>query len=326
MTDFYTNVFQRGNSIYVRGFKDGERFQTKHSYNPYLFISSATESGYKDIHDNHVKKIDFDSINDAKDFIKQYDNVSGMKIYGYDRWQYMYIYDNYRGVVPDISTINIVGLDIEVASDDGFPEPDLAEKEVTAITLKRRNMTIALGCGDFEHDIKNLYYIKCKNEYDLLRRFLKVWNELDPDVVTGWNTEFFDIPYLYNRITKVIDEETAKTMSPWNIVRDYSVTVGTKTQSAYELLGISNLDYLAVYKKFCLAPRESYRLDYIAEIELGEKKLNYDGTKHLHRLLTGHRGIDVDSRVDEDDLKPFQKEIVKVQMIEKEMRSRGLID
>jgi len=284
VSNFYTNVFQRGNTIFVRGFDDGERFQRKYTYSPYLFISSAAETGYKDIHENHVKQIDFSNINEAKDFIKQYDEVSGMRIYGYDRWQYMYIYDNYRKVVPDISKINIVGLDIEVASDDGFPEPDVAEKEVTAITLKRRNLTVVLGCGDFEHDMENLYYIKCKDEITLLRKFLKIWNEMDVDVVTGWNTEFFDIPYLVNRITRLIDEETANRMSPWNILRPYSVTVGTKTQSSYEMLGISNLDYLAVYKKFQLSPRESYRLDYIAEIELGEKKIDYSEYSNLYAL------------------------------------------
>jgi DNA polymerase elongation subunit (family B) len=285
MQKFYTNVFNQGNYIYVRGFdEDGERIQKTYTYEPYLFVKENKDSPYKDIHGNNVRQINFDNIRDARDFVKKYNDIDGMQIYGYDRWAYTYIYDNYRNCDYDASKMNIVYIDIEVQSDDGFPEPKKAEKEVTAVCLIRGDMRIVLGIGDYEHDDKNTYYLKCDNEIMLLRKFLKVWENLDMDVLSGWNSEFFDIPYMYNRISKLLGEEHAKRMSPWGKVREYTMNQGIKEQQGYELYGISHLDYLAVYKKFCLAPRESYRLDYIAQLELGENKIDYSEYGNLYTL------------------------------------------
>ena len=288
MSSFYTHVTVRGKYIYVRGYEDGERFQRKVPYQPYLFVEDANGNGYKNIHGQNVRRMDFDDINHANDFVKKYADIDGMRIYGFDRWQYMYIHDTYYrdGVDFDPDNINIVSLDIEVASDDGFPEPDKAEKEVTAITLRRGNLTIVIGCGDFEPtpEMKNVYYIKCRDEVHLLNKFMQAWENLDVDVITGWNTEFFDIPYLVNRITRLIGDESPKRLSPWGIIRPYSMTYGTKENHGYELLGLSHLDYLAVYKKFQLAPRESYKLDYVCEVELGEKKLDYSEHGNLFTL------------------------------------------
>jgi len=285
MTGFYTNVFNHGNHIFVRGFdEDGERIHKQYTYEPRLFVPSKQPTGFVDVHNNPVKPHDFHNIYEAKDFIKKYEEVDGFSIYGYDRWAYTFIYDRYKNIIPDTSKINIVSLDIEVASDDGFPEPDVAEKEVTAITMKRRNLTVVIGCGDFVSNDKNVYYLKCKDEAHLLRKFLKTWESMDIDVLTGWNTEFFDIPYLVHRIGKVLGEESVSRMSPWGRLRQYSVTIGTKKNIGYELYGIAHLDYLAVYKKFRLQPRESYRLDYICELELGEKKLDYSEHGNLHTL------------------------------------------
>lgn len=282
--NFYTNILQMGDHLYIRGFEDGERIQRKVVYEPHLFVSSDRETGYKSIDDKHVKRVDFDKMSDAREFIRKYSDVVGMDIYGYDKWPYLYIYENYKDMQYDTSKINVVGLDIEVASDDGFPEPGKAEKEVTAITLKRKNMTIVIGCGNFVHDQKDLYYMKCEDERALLQRFLKVWESLEIDVVTGWNTEFFDIPYLVHRIEKLFDKKSASRLSPWNKIKQYSMSMGTKEQIGYNIFGVSNLDYLAVYRKFQLAPRESYRLDYICEVELGEKKLDYSEFGNLHSL------------------------------------------
>ena len=283
---FYTNVFNHGNHIYLRGFdENGERVQKQYTYEPMMFTPSTHVTGYTDIHNNPVQPVSsIKSIYDAKDFIKKYDNVDGMSIYGYDRFAYTYIYDNYKNIKPDTSKINIVALDIEVASDDGFPEPGVAEKEVTAITLKRRNMTVVIGCGDFVTDDKNVYYLKCENEIQLLRKFLKAWEGFDIDALTGWNTEFFDIPYLVNRIRKLLGEDHVRRLSPWGKIREYNITLGTKKSQGYELHGIANLDYMAVYKKFQLQPRESYRLDYICELELGEKKIDYSEHGNLYTL------------------------------------------
>lgn len=285
MKSFYTHVANLGNHIYVRGFdEEGERVQKKYTYEPRLFIPSEVDHGYRDIQGNTVKPVNFQNIYEAKEFVKKYNDVDGVKIYGYDRWAYTFIHERYHDMKPDTSKINIVYLDIEVASDDGFPEPDKAEKEVTAITMIRNNMTIVIGCGEFTNNQKNVYYLKCDNELQLLRKFLQAWENLDMDVLSGWNTEFFDIPYLVNRINKLLGEDHVNRLSPWGRVREYKVRMASKEQQAFELFGIAHLDYYNVYKKFCLAPRESYRLDYIAELELGRKKVDYSEYGNLHTL------------------------------------------
>lgn len=286
MTAFYTNVGQYGNYLFVRGFDEaGDRIQKRVPYQPYLFTPSRdSNTGYKDIHGNNVMRKDFHDINEARDFLKTYSDVEGMNIYGLDRWPYTYIYDEYPRLEHNRDLINIVWIDIEVASDDGFPQPDVAEKEITAITMIRRNMKIVMGCGEFQTDDKNTFYIKCKNEHALLRKFIDAFNGLDADILTGWNTEFFDIPYLCNRIQRLLGEGAHRPLSPYNIVKEKLVSRGTKKEQVFDIFGIACLDYLNVYKKFVLSPRESYRLDFICELELGEKKIDYSEYGNLYTL------------------------------------------
>src|SRR6056300_995345 len=205
MSKFYTNVNVWGNKIYVRGFnKENERVAKSYTYEPYLFISSNKESGYKDIFDHPVQKKTFDNMYDAKQYIKQYEDISGINIYGLNRFEYSFIYDHYKNIIPNTKKINTVYLDIEVVSTEGFPKPEDADWPVTAITMIRNDLTVVLGCKDYNNTDKNTYYIKCNDEEHLLRKFVQIFQELDVDVLTGWNTEFFDIPYLINRINKVV--------------------------------------------------------------------------------------------------------------------------
>lgn len=304
MISFYTNVSQYGNYLFVRGFdENGQRAQSKFKYEPYLFLQSKEQTGITDIYNNPVRQWNFDSINECRDTLKKYENVEGMQLLGLDRWPYVHIYDEFANQKPDTSKINVVYIDIEVASDDGFPQPDLAEKEVTAIALRRRDLTIVLGRGDFVHNRPNTYYIKCGSEYALLSKFLDVWNEMDPDVVTGWNTEFFDIPYLINRITKVIDEDAPKRLSPWGIIKERMANrLGDKKEQTFLIHGISCLDYLAVYKKFRLEPRESYRLDHIGEVELGQNKIDYSEYGNLHNLYRENHQKFIEYNIQDVDL------------------------
>ena len=102
----------------------------------------------------------------------------------------------------------------------------------------------------------------------MLLMFLKVWNKLDPDIVTGWSSRFFDIPYLYNRLVLLFDEKTARKLSPWNQVNTETVNFMNRDHSCYAISGISQLDYIQIYRKNVLDPRENYKLDYIAKVEL----------------------------------------------------------
>ena len=273
--DFYTSIYQRGDKIFVRGYKNGKRQRFIESYKPYMFVPKKGGS-YRTLDNKTVDRLDFDSIRDAKDFVEKYSDVSGMDIYGLNTFAYLYIFDNFKGEINyDPKLVNVGTIDIECAADEGFPDITKADKEVTAITLRCNGMSIVLGCGDFVTDDPKIKYMKCKNEYDLLAKFISGWQALDLDIITGWNIEFFDMPYLVNRITNLLGEIEAKKLSPWGILDERQSSFRGKENQSYMPAGISVLDYYQLYRKFTFGNQESYKLDYIAQVELGDKKIDY---------------------------------------------------
>ena len=136
----------------------------------------------------------------------------------------------------------------------------------------------------------DVIYFRCENEFNLLNAFLGWWSSPSntPDILTGWNTKLFDVPYLVRRIEKVIGSESYKRLSPWQLIRERMIpTLGGREQVAYDLEGIVQLDYYDLFKKFTLntyGQQESYKLDHIANVVLGEKKLSYEEYGSLHSL------------------------------------------
>jgi len=313
---FYTNVYQQRDSIYVRGYEDGKPFKKVEKYKPYMFVpANGKETKYKTIHGEPVSRIDFDGIMDAKEFVKTYKDVGGFTVYGLDKFLYTYIYDNYRGEINyDPTQMSIVSLDIEVAVDQGFPDIDTARNPITAITIAKNGQKIVFGCGNYREHKENIKYYKCADEVALIRSFLAIWNEWAPDIMTGWNIEFFDIPYLVNRIKAVLGDDEAKRMSPWGIIYDYEVEMRGKKQKSYNLIGISALDYLALYRKFTYTNQESYRLDHIANIELGERKMDYSEFDGLQDMYV------------KDFQKYIEYNIRDVELIEKLEQKLGFIE
>lgn len=311
---FYTNVSLIRNEILLRGYENGQRIQQSIQHKPYLFVhtkgTSPTE--YRNLRGTPVDRLDFDSISEARDFIKRYSDVEGMEIYGMTNFVSPFINDYYPGNIEyDPSIISVVNIDIEVAADQGFPDIASANKAITAITMKKNDTFVVLGCGEFTTDDSNVKYIKCKDEVELLIKFLDVWRskQFSPDVVTGWNVEFFDIPYIINRIKRVLGESMAKKISPWEIIQEREVTVGTRNaQMTYIPVGISVLDYMQLYKKFSFAAQESYSLNHIANAELNEKKMDYSEFDSLFDLYIKDyqkfieyniRDVDLVSRLDD---------------------------
>ena len=272
---FYTHVHMRGDKIYLRGYDKGMRVKDVINYKPYLFIPKQGGK-YKTLDGKSVEKMMFDSISDARDFMERYSDVSNLEFYGLTTFQYAYIFDEYKGDIDyDPKTVTVATLDIECAADDGFPDIQKADKPLTAITLRSRNRNFVFGCGDFITTDPNTHYIKCKDEFQLVQQFLNCWQALDIDVVTGWNIEFFDIPYLVNRIKYLFNDKEAKKLSPWGILDEKTVEFKGKENQSYNPVGISVLDYYQLYRKFTFGNQETYKLDYIAQVELGEKKVDY---------------------------------------------------
>jgi DNA polymerase elongation subunit (family B) len=282
MTGFYTNVYSRGNKIYLRGYSsDNRRVHEIIDYKPYLFTSnrSGKNTKYRTLDGHPVDRMDFDSIYDAKDFIKRYSDVSNVNIYGLTNFRYLFIYDKYgHNLEYDPTWVNVISLDIETDSSGGFPNIETADKEITAITLSRKGEKVVLGYHDYKPKSDNIHYIKCKDEWHLLTNFLKIWQSgrYSPDVLTGWNIEFFDLPYLVNRITNILGTHEAKKLSPWGILDERTVEIHGKEQQTFVPAGINILDYLVLYKKFKFEQQENYRLDTITEVEeLPVQKLDY---------------------------------------------------
>lgn len=288
MTTYYTNVQVQGSKILLRGVENGKRVRRKVDYLPSLFVPSKDPTEFCTIHGEYVAEVKPGTIRDCRDFIKQYEDVQGFTIYGMNRFEYQFIADQFPNHIDwDIEHLNITNIDIEVGSETGFPEPDTASEPITAITMKNnQGKFIVFGCGDFNNCRDDVDYRKCIDEIDLIKRFIDEWTMDYPDIVTGWNVKFFDIPYLINRITRVLGEEYAKKLSPWNNLYERTVFMMGRDQMAYVPLGISILDYIELYKKY--APggnsQESYKLDAICNVEIGEKKLSYEEYGNLHRL------------------------------------------
>ena len=281
---FYTNVHMRGDKIYVRGFDMGLRFKDIIAYQPYLFINKPNGK-YKTLEGKSVDKLKFDSVRDARDFIEKYEEVSNFDIYGLTTFPYLYIFDNFKGDIDyDPKLVKIGTIDIECAADEGFPNIQKADKEVTAITIRYRGKSFVFGCGEFRTNDPSINYIKCKNEHELMLQFLNCWQALDLDIVTGWNIEFFDIPYLVNRIKFLFDDKQAKRLSPWHILDEKMVEFKGKQNQSYSPAGVTVLDYYQLYRKFTFGNQESYKLDYIAQIELGKRKVDYSEYGNLLEL------------------------------------------
>ena len=276
---FYTNVQMIGNKFLVRGFDNGEHVMFKEEYSPTLFIKSNKKTKYKTLEGEYVEEIKPGTVKDCRDFYKKYEEVDGFKIYGNDRYVYQYISDKYPEdeIKFDISKIKLITIDIEVASENGFPDTESCSEEILAITIQdySTKKITTWGSKPFKVTQKNVTYKECSSEHHILSSFLDWWIQNTPEVVTGWNIQFYDIPYICGRLNKVLGEKQLKRFSPWGLVSEDTIFVNGRNQIYYDIGGISQLDYLDLYKKFTYKAQESYRLDYIAEIELGQKKLDH---------------------------------------------------
>ncbi len=285
MSDFYTNISVAGKYILYRGVENDKRVRRKIEYRPTFFLLSQDNSEYKTLDGQDVKPIQPGTIPECREFLERYKSVDNFPVFGNNRYEYAYIADSYPDdILWDINKITIAYLDIEVGSENGFPEPRAANESITAITIKLKGNYFVFGVGDYSKHRDDVHYAKCRDESDLIRRFIDFWSRFHPDVVSGWNVKFFDIPYLVNRITKILGEDEAKKLSPWNRISSREAFVMNREHQVYELDGVATLDYIELYRKFTYSQQESYRLDHIAHVELGERKMDYSEYETLHEL------------------------------------------
>ena len=278
---FYTNVQMVGDNFLVRGYEDGKHFMTREKFYPTLFVPSKRKTKYKTLEGDYVESVDPGTVRECREFIRKYSEVENFKIYGNDRYIYQYISEKYpeEEIKFDVSKIKITTLDIEVKSENGFPDVESAAEEILLISIQDYNtkQIRTWGQGGFDNKQENVIYKGFNSEYELLNDFINWWmiEENTPEVVTGWNIELYDIPYLTRRLDRVLGEKLKKRFSPWGLVTEDEIWIAGRKHITYDVGGVTQLDYLNLYKKFTYKAQESYRLDHIANVELGQKKLDH---------------------------------------------------
>ena len=276
---FYTNVQMVGNNFLVRGYEDGQKKIYKEEYQPTLYVKSKKESKWKTLEGDNVEPIQPGTIRDCREFYKKYDGVDGFPIYGNERYVYQYISDKYpdEEIKFDISKISLVTMDIEVQAEEGFPDPESCSEEMLTISIQDNatKKIITWGRKPYTPSQKNVTYHHHEDEVAMLNAFLYWWSNNTPDVITGWNVRLYDIPYLCGRISRIMGEKKMKLLSPWGLVSQDEAYISGRKFNVYDIAGLTTLDYLELYKKFTYKAQESYRLDYIAQVELGQKKLDH---------------------------------------------------
>ena len=285
--DFYTNIVKIGEKICARGIRKGQR-ATKviNQFSPTLYISDTTgKSQWRTIDGKPVSPLKFESTRELMDWRQKHDNIEGFEIYGYERWMQQWLTEFFPEETPvDFDLFNVVFIDIEVSSDEGFPEANKALYPVISITCYLNDIYYVWGNQEYETTQPNVIYKKFESESELLHDFVMWFRSSECDIVTGWNTRFFDLPYLYNRISRIIDEKFCLKLSPWNRVYKTNFQLGGQFLDEVTIEGVNALDYLEIYKRFTYSAQESYRLDNIAHVELGEGKLSFDEYSNLYTL------------------------------------------
>ncbi len=287
--DFYTSVDIRGKNILYRGWKNGQRQHLRSPFCPTLYIPGKDKSGdttLTTIHGQPVQPVQFEDMQEARQFIDQFKDVSNYDVYGNTNYVYQYLYKEFPHEVEyDFSTLRVANFDIETSCDGGFPTPSSPTERIIAITISMGEKTYVLGLGDFHIEGKGVQITPYNDERELLEGFIAIWKFLDPDIVTGWNIRFFDIPYLVARMNH-LEDGWANSLSPWGKMREMTVNRMGRDQTAYVISGVATLDYFELYQTFTYVKQESYSLNHISKVELGEEKLSYGEYETIQEFYT----------------------------------------
>lgn len=295
---FYTSVEKYGNSILYIGYNNGRRFEKKIPFSPSLYIPTKDENAdfTSLIGNKPLKKKIFESMSEAKDFTEKYKEVSGFDIYGNTNFVAQYIQEKFPGKIDfNMADINICSYDIEVDVTDSYADINEADKEITSISYKssKSDTYHLLTSKNYDKALtetgippENIQHMVFDTEEALLLRFIQIWKSDYPDIITGWNVEYFDVMYTVTRIIRLFGESKAKELSPWGMIKKKTREIYNKPQSTYHISGMTVIDYMDAFKKFGYkyGTQESYKLDHIAHTVLGEKKIDYSEYGSLSEL------------------------------------------
>ena len=283
----YTYTTTISNRCYIRGRDaDGAPHFLEIAYQPTYYLPTTEHTGDVALDGTPLLPHTCDTIAEGREFLQSHPHA-----YGNIQPEYMALSDMYEEheILPDMSRLYIWNLDIEVDSEESFAPPDNPTNAITAITVKwrHRNTSGIVVYGTKPYDAPDtITYKECADEHALLTEFLRDWRgQRDyPDIITGWNVQFFDIPYIVNRMRRVLGDEHTIKLSPFERLAERRVTLNGRDQTVIDIRGITILDYYELYRKFTYSQQESYRLGHIAHVELGKRKLSYDEYQSLAEL------------------------------------------
>ena len=291
----YINVTRNGNDIYHKFIdENGNRVARIEKFHPTLFLKDKTKTSTTRsmVGKVQVRELIFNGINDYSAEVKKYKDIGGFGVYGEINPVYQFINAKYPDKIDfDFKKMKTIWVDIETAYDPGiFPEPQFAKYAILTIScydsLKDEYIIFHHNPKGYHND--NALVMECDDEKDMLTSFLDYWKLDDyPDNVVGWNSEKFDLPYIYNRIKKVLSAKDARSLSPI-----YKVYAKTKQDKKFfkdylsvNIQGINHLDMMEFYEKFTWDTRVSYSLDNVAFEEMGSRKIDYSEYGNLMNLF-----------------------------------------
>jgi DNA polymerase elongation subunit (family B) len=283
---------------------NGNRISYDTTFEPYIYLETNNKEDVYSIFNTKLKRKRFKNQAERYRYLK--DNKVE-RVFENLNVQQQFLIDSFweHNEKDEFSKfpIRTLFIDIETYSPDEFPKPDDPQHPINIITvydsLKKQFLTWGLKSYSKKN---NTLYFKCSTEKELLEKFLKYFQSDYPDILSGWNSEFFDLPYIINRMNKILGEEATRNLSPVKILRPITF-MGKfgKEQVHWHVEGISCVDYLDIYKRFCPVLRESYKLDNIGEIELGENKIDY-GDTNLSSLADDNWELFVDYNIQDVNL------------------------
>jgi DNA polymerase elongation subunit (family B) len=267
--------------------EDGKRISYDTTYEPYLYLETNNTPDAKSIFNTSLRKRTFRTQFDRYKFVNE--NL-GTRIFENLPPAQQFLIDTFHGQneSPDFSKfpLKVYYFDIETYSPDAFPVPEKAADPVNVITIydSLNSKFYTWGTAPMSRLIDNCTYVHCESEKAMFKKVLSFLEQDYPDILSGWNSEFFDIPYIINRITNVLGQDEVKRLSPTGRITSRLVrNKFGKEQMRWYIEGIACIDYLEIYRKFCFTPRESYKLNDIAEVEIGESKVDF-GDQNLASL------------------------------------------
>jgi len=269
-------VEQKGSVLFVKGKNKNETvlFKTSGSDMDLALYFKCEEhesnTTQKTLYGDFLKRISFKNIKELQEFKKEFQEL---EIWGDFPFPNQYITQKKLYENPDFDSIHVGYLDIEIESERILANPENPLEEINVISVWSSLQNKMFTFCKSSTPLSNCFTFETERE--LLLAFLKCWKELNLDVVSSWNGEFFDFPYIFYRIRSVLSDKHAQSLSPFNVVQESQVERMGKQQTSIKIFGVIQLDYLDLYKKFTFDPRDNYRLNTIAEAELGEQKLDY---------------------------------------------------